>query len=64
MITVYVYRAITVYGVTFQKLPLQVIIHIAVLQPPVSLDCQGLGCSPFDRHYLGNHYLFSLPPGT
>ena len=24
----------------------------------------GLGSSPFARHYLGNHYLFSLPIGT
>ena len=24
----------------------------------------GLGSSPFARHYLGNHYLFSLPRGT
>ena len=24
----------------------------------------GLGSSPFARHYLGNHYLFSLPRGN
>ena len=24
----------------------------------------GLGCSRFARHYYGNHYLFSFPPGT
>ena len=24
----------------------------------------GLGYSPFARHYLGNHYLFSFPAGT
>ena len=24
----------------------------------------GLGWSPFARHYLGNHCLFSFPPGT
>ena len=27
-------------------------------------DIFGLGSSPFARHYLGNHYLFSLPAGT
>jgi hypothetical protein len=38
--------------------------HNAVLQPRSCLNNYGLGCSPFARHYLGNHYLFSLPPGT
>ena len=32
--------------------------------PPMPEDINGLGCSPFARHYLGNHYLFSLPTGT
>ena len=36
----------------------------AVLQPPSGRNRAGLGCSPFARHYWGNHVLFSLPPGT
>ena len=27
-------------------------------------DINGLGCSPFARHYWGNHCLFSFPAGT
>ena len=38
--------------------------NTGVLQPPSGLDRAGLGCSPFARHYWGNHILFSLPPGT
>ena len=46
-----------------------------VLQPRIGLNQYGLGCSPFARHYLGNHYCFlflrilrcfsspRLPPG-
>ena len=29
-----------------------------VLQPRRSRNHAGLGCSPFARHYLGNHYCF------
>ncbi len=36
----------------------------AVLQPRYRQNGTGLGSSPFDRHYLGNHYLFYFPPGT
>ena len=32
--------------------------HGAVLQPPNCLNNPGLGCSPFARHYLGNHFCF------
>jgi hypothetical protein len=32
--------------------------HVAVLQPRHCLNNTGLGCSPFARHYLGNHYCF------
>ena len=35
-----------------------------VLQPRRCRNSAGLGCSPFARHYLGNHCLFSLPAGT
>ena len=29
-----------------------------VLQPRIGLNRHGLGCSPFARHYLGNHCCF------
>ena len=37
---------------------------IAVLQPQRCRNIGGLGSSPFARHYLGNHFLFSLPTCT
>ena len=37
---------------------------VAVLQPHRCRNIGGLGSSPFARHYLGNHFLFSLPTGT
>ena len=43
-----------------RQLPLKVISYIAVLQPPNSRNYRDLGCSPFDRHYSGNHYCFLL----
>ena len=50
-ITSYIYGAITLYGLAFQKIPFRVIVHVVVLQPPVSRNYQGLGYSLFDRHY-------------
>ena len=38
--------------------------HDVVLQPHTCRNMGGLGCSPFARHYWGNHYLFSFPAGT
>ena len=38
--------------------------HVAVLQPHRGRNLGGLGSSPFARHYLGNHILFSFPAGT
>ena len=35
-----------------------------VLQPHPCRNMDGLGCSPFARHYWGNHCLFSVPAGT
>ena len=35
-----------------------------VLQPHPCRNMDGLGCSPFARHYWGNHCLFSFPAGT
>ena len=37
---------------------------VILLQPRHCLNNAGLGSSPFARHYLGNHFLFSLPAGT
>jgi hypothetical protein len=51
MLILYVYGSITLYGVAFQKLPLKINIHVAVLQPQHCLNNTGLGCSPFARHY-------------
>ena len=36
----------------------------AVLQPLPCRNMEGLGSSPFARHYWGNHCLFSFPAGT
>jgi hypothetical protein len=33
-------------------------IHVVVLQPHYCRNNNGLGYSPFARHYLGNHYCF------
>ena len=38
--------------------------HGVVLQPHPCRNMGGLGCSPFARHYWGNHCLFSFPAGT
>ena len=38
--------------------------HNVVLQPHTCRNMDGLGCSPFARHYWGNHCLFSFPAGT
>ena len=38
--------------------------HGVVLQPHTCRNMGGLGCSPFARHYWGDHCLFSFPAGT
>ena len=61
----FVYRIITFCDVTFQILPLTISIQCrGPTTPATPCDATGLGCSPFARHYWGNHYLFSLPTGT
>lgn len=35
-----------------------------LLQPRLCRNTDGLGSFPFDRHYSGNRYFLSLPPGT
>ena len=59
------YRIITFCDVTFQILPLTISIQCrGPTTPATPCDATGLGCSPFARHYWGNHCLFSLPAGT
>ena len=61
----FVYRIITFCDVTFQILPLTISVQCrGPTTPATPCDATGLGCSPFARHYWGNHYLFSLPAGT
>ena len=54
----YIYKAITFYGLSFQIIQLLYYLHITVLQPHYCRNNNGLGCSLFVRHYLGNHYCF------
>jgi hypothetical protein len=51
----YTYGTITLYGKAFQNFQFNFHIHVAVLQPRYCLNNNGLGYSPFARHYLGNH---------
>ena len=53
------------YGASFQKLLLTTRVpRRGPTTPHVHCYTCGLGWSPFARHYLGNHCLFSFPPGT
>jgi hypothetical protein len=55
----FAYGPITLYGRTFQNFQLSAQIpHRGPSTPPGKPD--GLGCSPFARHYLGNHGCFLL----
>ena len=63
------YEAFTFFGVAFQPLLLSITlvtpdIKISIFLQPQFTNIIGLGCSRFARHYYGNHYLFSFPPGT
>ena len=56
----FVYRAITVFGGTFQSLRLSLdlvtlrVNPVSAPQPQTRLRGSGLGCCPFARRYLGN----------
>ena len=53
----FAYGAFTLYGRTFQIVPLSIRIpHRGPATPSRKRD--GLGCSAFARHYLRNHYCF------
>ena len=55
------YGAITLYGTGFPSgFHFTHACQIAVLQPRICRNIPGLGCSPFARHYSGNHYCFLL----
>ena len=54
----YLYRTITVYGSTFQRILIHGQLHIAVLQPRSCRNTAGLGYSPFARRYSGNRVFF------
>ena len=56
----YLYRAITVYGLSFQTILIHHASNIAVLLPRHCRNNTGLGCSAFARHYLRNHSCFLL----
>ena len=61
----FTYWTITVYGHIFQSVLFTICIQCCGPTTPLApCDVNGLGCSPFARHYWGNHYLFSLPAGT
>ena len=58
----YEYGAVTRYGHTFQSVPLLCASHVPVLLPRLCRNTDGLGFSPFARHYSGNHFCFLLLP--
>ena len=47
----YLYGTITLYGTTFQQLPVHKALNIVVLQPQPCRNKTGLGFSAFARHY-------------
>ena len=61
----FTYWTITVYGHIFQSVLFTICIQCRGPTTPLApCDVNGLGCSPFARHYWGNHCLFSFPAGT
>ena len=61
----FAYGSVTLCGLTFQTVPLAITVpRRGPTTPTVHRYTGGLGSSPFARHYLGNHCLFSLPAGT
>ena len=59
----FVYGAVTLSGCIFQSSSTIVSPAICRSATPESM-LSGLASFPFARRYSGNHYLFSLPPGT
>jgi hypothetical protein len=56
------YVAVTRYGPPSHAVPVPVAPASVALLPRARLNARGLGCSPFARHYLGNHSCFLLLP--
>ena len=55
----FAYRIVTFYDETFQTLLLHVRVpHCGPTTPPLHCYSDGLGSSPFARHYWGNHCYF------
>lgn len=57
----YTYEAFTLYGFPFQKIPLDDK-NMTVVRTPKNRFL-GLGCSPFARHYSGNHWIIFFSSG-
>ena len=59
------YGSFTLYGLPFQARSSSEFPQISrSYNPRRRRNDSGLGCSAFARHYLRNHFLFSLPIGT
>ena len=58
LIITYLYGTVTLYGSSFQTIPVHNYSIIEVLQPQSSRNSTGLDSSAFARHYLRNHYCF------
>ena len=54
----YLYETITLYGVTFQTLPVLSQFNVVVLQPRNCRNNYGLGYFHFARRYFGNRCFF------
>ena len=54
----YLYGSFTLYGRTFQIVPVHCLLNIAVLLPRHCRNNTGLGYFPFARRYLGNRCFF------
>ena len=54
----YLYGPFTLYGRTFQIVPVHCRLNVAVLQPRICRNKYGLGFFPFARRYLGNRCFF------
>ena len=60
----FVYRTITVYGSTFQRVLLKLSCDIVVLQPQHAVTQHWFGLIPVRSPLLGESLLFSFPTGT
>ena len=58
----FVYRALTLFRQPSQTVLLE--IQISFFACPITPNFFGLGSFHFARHYFGNRFLLSFPPGT